>query len=135
MRFLAYFDSCYVDHDLLNCLRQGDSWSDDKEVALRVVKEKLLKAPLRTLVNFSSTLLVFVDASETGFSIVLLQHDASKKHSEVVSFFNKNMTKLPSWANKNPYERELFALAAGIAKYDYLFRGYHSVILHTTTRL
>ena len=44
------------------------------------------------------------------------------------------MTKLTSWSNKNPYERELFALAAGVIKYDFLLRGYHKVILHTDNK-
>ena len=116
--FLSYFNASYVDHDLLNCLRSGDKWTEDKEIALKIIKQKLLKAPMRTLVNFRSTLLMYVDASETGFSIALLQHDSTKNCSEIVSFFNKNMTKLNSWSNKNPYERELFALAAGVIKYD-----------------
>ena len=40
------------------------------------------------------------------------------------------MSKIPSWGNKNPYQRELFGAAAGITKYQYLLRGYHKVMLH-----
>ena len=62
----------------MTCIRTGDGWSDEKETALEIIKQKLVQAPMRTIVDFKSTLRVYVDASETGFSIALLQD--STKH-------------------------------------------------------
>ena len=87
--FLAYFDQFMLDHDLMNCLRKGDAWTPEKELALNVIKEKLTNAPMRRLVNFKSTLQIYVDASETGFSSALMQEDTKGNVMEVVAFYNK----------------------------------------------
>jgi hypothetical protein len=61
--FLAYFDGYIRDHNLLNLLRSETPWNDNKEIALNIMKQKLIQAPMRTLVNFSRKLHMFTDAS------------------------------------------------------------------------
>jgi len=71
--FLAYFDNWLIDHDLIKLLRSDGEWDDNKEMALNLVKQKLTQAPMRALVNYRSKLYLYCDASDTGFSGVLLQ--------------------------------------------------------------
>ena len=82
--FLAYFDGYLRDHNLLTLLRSNTPWNSNKEIALNVMKEKLIQAPMRTLVNFKRKLHMFTDASETGFSCMLLQESECGKHMEIV---------------------------------------------------
>ena len=132
--FLGYFSSYIDDKDLLHFLRQDSDWNNEKELALNKLKEKILNAPMRVLVNFKSELKIWVDASDTGMSTACFQVDSSGKHMEVVSFFCKNLAYDKSWANKNIYERELAALAVAVSKYEYLLRGSHKVTIHTDNK-
>ena len=113
---------------------ETSEWNAEKSVALAIIKKKLTMAPMRTLVNFKSSLRIYVDASETGFSVALFQLSKESSFMEIVAFFNKNMSKIPSWRNKDPYQRELFGAAAAITKFEFLLRGYHDVILFTDNK-
>ena len=130
--FLAYFDSFHGDYDLLNCLRSDSPWDDNKELALTWLKQKILNAPLKALVDFKSPLKLFVDASDTGYSSALFieKSERNKKFIEPVSFFKQNTSKLPSWQNKSTYQRELFALVASVKRYEYLLKGSHPVDIY-----
>ena len=132
--FLGYFSAYIDDKDLLHMLRQDNGWNDEKELALSKLKEKILNAPMRVLVNFKSELKIYVDASDTGLSTACFQVDDTGKNMEVVSFFSKNLANDKAWSNKNIYQRELAALAVAVSKYEYLLRGSHKVTLHTDNK-
>ena len=110
--------------------RRETPWNDNKEIALNIMKQKLIQAPMRTLVNFSRKLHMFTDASENGFSVMLLQESKCGKHMEIVSFYNRNMSKVDSWPDKSPYQKELFAFTAGSKKFKFLLSGYQDADLH-----
>ena len=129
--FLGYFSHYICDKDLMHLLRNSDEWSDQKELALNKLKEKILNAPMRTLVNFKNELKIYTDASDTGFSTALFQVDDTTKNMEVVSLYSKNMVEDKSWSNKNIYQRELLALATAVNKYEYMLRGSHKVTIYT----
>ena len=129
--FLGYFSHYICDKDLMHLLRSPEDWSDEKELALSKLKEKILNAPMRTLVNFKNELKIYVDASDTGFSTALFQVDDTTKNMEVVSLYSKNMVEDRSWSNKNIYQRELLALATAVNKYEYMLRGSHKVTIYT----
>ena len=130
--FLGYFQNYISDKDLMHLLRDTEKgWTDEKEKALEKLKNKILSAPMRTLVNFKNELKIFVDAADSGLSTALFQVDDTGENMEVVSLFNKNMTDDTSWINKNIYQRELLALATAVQKYEYMLRGSHKVTLYT----
>ena len=132
--FLSYFGAYTNDHDLINILRSNDDWSSEKELALKLLKNKILTAPMRSLVSFKEELRIYCDASDTGFSTALFQVSKSKTFMEPVSFYAKNMSRDNAWKNKNIYMRELHALSVAVSKYEYMLRGYHRVIIYTDNK-
>ena len=132
--FFGYFSNYINDKNLLHMLRNDNGWSTEKELALEQLKEKILEAPMRTLVNFKNELRIYVDASDTGLSTALFQVCKDGKDMELVSLFNKNMVDDASWANKNIYQRELLALAVAVSKYEYMLRGGHRVVIFTDNK-
>ena len=133
--FLGYFSAYINDHNLLHLLRQETEWNSDKEMALKLIKDKILNAPMRTLVSFKDELKIYTDASDTGFSAALFQVSKDSPNSmEVVHLYSKNMSCDQSWMNKNIYERELYSLASAVTKFEYLIRGYHRVKIYTDNK-
>ena len=130
--FLAYFDSYHGDYDLLHCLRDDSPWDDNKQLALDWLKEKILNAPLKALVDFKSKLHIFTDASDTGFSSCLFieKNNDQRTFLEPVSFYKQNMSNNKSWLNKTVYHRELIALVSSVKRHEYLLKGTHPVEIH-----
>jgi len=50
-------------------------WNNEADVAFKVLKEKLIKAPILTLPNFEKPFIICTDASRSGIGGVLMQKD------------------------------------------------------------
>jgi len=77
-------------------------WGIDQIKAFEILKEKLIKAPLLVLPNFSKTFEIECDASNVGIQVVLLQE------GHPIAYFTEKLKE--SHLNYSTYDKKLYAL-------------------------
>jgi len=77
-------------------------WGIDQTKAFETLKEKLIKAPLLVLPNFSKTFEIECDASNVGIGVMLLQE------GHPIAYFSEKLK--GSHLNYSTYDKELYAL-------------------------
>jgi len=74
-RFVSNFSTIVAPLNELVKKEVDFKWSIDQTKAFETLKDKLIKAPLLVLPNFSKTFEIEFDASSVGIGAVLLQED------------------------------------------------------------
>jgi len=77
-------------------------WDFDQTKAFETLKEKLIKAPLLVLPNFSKTFEIKCDASNVGIGVVLLQE------GHPIAYSSEKLKE--SNLNYSTYDKEFYAL-------------------------
>ena len=93
----------------LNAIVKKDvvfKWEQDQLKAFETLKDKLTKAPISALPNFSKTFEIECDASNIGIETVLLQEGHPK------AYFSEKLK--GSHLNYSTYDKELYALVRAL---------------------
>jgi len=101
----------------LNAIVKKDvvfKWGQDQIKALETLKEKLSKAPILALPNFTKTFEIECDASNISIGVVLLQE------GHPIAYFSEKLK--GSHLNYSTYEKELYAFVRALQNWQhYLF--------------
>jgi len=101
----------------LNAIVKKDvvfKWGQDQIQAFETLKEKLTKAPILALPNFTKTFEIECDASNIGIGVVLLQE------GHPIDYFSEKLK--GSHLYYSTYDKELYALVRALQNWQhYLF--------------
>jgi len=81
-------------------------WGQEQEHAFETLKDKLTKAPILTLPNFTKTFEIECDASNIGIGAILLQE------GHHIAYFSEKL--MGSHLNYSTYEKELYAFVRAL---------------------
>jgi len=81
-------------------------WGEDQIQAFETLKEKLTKAPILALPNFTKTFEIECDASKIGIGAVLLQE------GHPIAYFSEKLK--GSHLNYSTYDKKLYALVRAL---------------------
>lgn len=111
----------YITEPLLENLRDKSTfkWGDEQEVAFSEIVKKLNSEPILKLPNYDKEFILKTDASGVGYGGVLCQVYDGIEHP--VHFFSGSFNK-PQRLKWNHWQREAFAVIAGIKRYDHYLR-------------
>ena len=101
----------------LNAIVKKDvvfKWDQKQEKAFETLKDKLTKAPILALPNFTKTFEIECDASNIGIRVILLQE------GHPIAYFSEKLK--GSHLNYSTYDKELYALVRALQNWQlYLF--------------
>ena len=86
-------------------------WGQEQEKAFETLKDKLTKAPILALPNFTKTFEIECDASNMGIGAILLQEGHS------IAYFSEKLNK--SLLNYSTYDKELYALVRALQNWQH----------------
>jgi len=95
-------------------------WGIDQTKAFETLKEKLIKAPLLVLPNFSKTFEIECDTSNVGIGVVLLQEGHPK------AYFSEKLK--GSYLNYSTFDKELYALVRTLQTWQHYLLSKEFVI-------
>jgi hypothetical protein len=110
-------DFSKIAHPLFQLLKKNVkfNWSNECDEAFKILKNKLIEAPILVLPNFDKPFQLFTDASGTGLGAVLEQD------GKVVAYISRSLK--PSEKNYTVYEKEALALVWSIKKLKQYLHG------------
>jgi len=88
-------------------------WGFDQTKAFETLKEKLIKALLLVLPNFSKTFEIECDTSNVGIEAMLLQE------GHPIAYFSEKLKR--SHLNSSTYDKELYALVRTLKTWQHIF--------------
>jgi len=102
----------------LNAIVKKDvvfKWGQEQEKTFETLKDKLTKAPILALPNFTKTFEIKCDDSNIGIGAILLQE------GHPITYFSEKLKR--SRLNYSPYDKELYALVRALQNWQhYLFQ-------------
>src|SRR5918912_4024639 len=96
------------------------NWGEKQEKAFKLLKEKLIEAPVLIYPDFEKEFILYTDASTIALGAILHQKgDDGKEH--VIAYENKTLSKAEQ--NYSITELECLAVIWAIEKFDYYLQG------------
>jgi transposase InsO family protein len=115
-RFITDFSSIVAPiSDLLRKPHQQFNWTKEADNAFRVLKSRLISAPILRNPDFSKPFIVQCDASDLGVGAILTQDD------QVVAFMSKKLTSTER--KYSATERECLAVLYAVEKFRHYIEG------------
>jgi hypothetical protein len=105
-RFIqGYGVTCRPLHDLLK--KNSFQWDSHHTLAFQALKDKLIRAPVLALPNFTLSFTIETDASGSGIGAVLMQQDRS------LAFFSQSLG--PKASTQSTYYKEALAILEALS--------------------
>lgn len=124
-RFVPNFSTLIAPLTQLTRKRQKFVWSEEAEKSFRLLKEKLIEAPIMSCPDFTLPFVLQTDASAYGLGWVLSQVFEDGEH--VIAYGSRTLTKQER--NLSTTERECLAVIWGIEKNRHYLEGTHFTVI------
>ncbi len=109
-----------------------NNWEEKQEEAFKLLKEKLVTAPILIYPDFRKEFILYTDASKIALGAILHQKgDDGKEH--VIAYENKTLNKAEQ--NYSTTELECLAVVWAVEKFDYYLEGNKFKIITDHTAL